>query len=100
MGQDQAIRCAGVLKRYGRAVALNGLDLAVPHGVVHGLLGPNGAGKTTAVRVLATLVRRDGGRVWVPGYIALGQPARVRAPIGLLGQQAALDELLSGRQNR
>jgi len=99
MGQDQAIRCAGVIKRYGRAVALDGLDLAVPHGVVHGLLGPNGAGKTTAVRVLATLVRPDGGRAEVAGYDVVGQAAGVRARIGLVGQQAAVDELLSGRQN-
>ncbi|MET8082358.1 ATP-binding cassette domain-containing protein [Streptomyces sp. NPDC005303] len=89
----------GVRKRYGEKAALDGLDLRVGRGTVHGLLGPNGAGKTTAVRVLTTLLRPDSGRVEVAGYDVLKHADRVRARIGLLGQHAALDEELGGRQN-
>ncbi|MFE2376378.1 ATP-binding cassette domain-containing protein [Streptomyces sp. NPDC059398] len=89
----------GVRKRYGKKAALDGLDLRVGRGTVHGLLGPNGAGKTTAVRVLTTLLRPDSGRVEVAGYDVLKQAGRVRARTGLLGQHAALDEELGGRQN-
>ena len=89
----------GLAKRYGRASALDGFDLAVPQGTVCGLLGPNGAGKTTAVRILATLVRPDGGRARVAGFDVVGQAAQVRHRIGLLGQHPAVDEVLSGRQN-
>ncbi|MGB8946957.1 MAG: ATP-binding cassette domain-containing protein, partial [Streptomyces sp.] len=94
-----AIVVEGARKRYGEKWALDGLDLAVGRGTVHGVLGPNGAGKTTAVRVLATLLRADGGRVEVAGYDVRRQPDEVRRRIGLLGQHAALDEELSGRQN-
>jgi ABC-2 type transport system ATP-binding protein len=89
----------GLRKRYGEASALDGFDLAVPEGTVCGLLGPNGAGKTTAVRILTTLLRPDGGRALVAGYDVVGQAAHVRYHIGLLGQQTAVDEVLSGRQN-
>jgi ABC-2 type transport system ATP-binding protein len=89
----------GLRKRYGPADALDGFDLAVPEGSVCGLLGPNGAGKTTAVRILTTLLRPDGGRARVAGFDVVGQAAQVRYRIGLLGQQPALDEILSGRQN-
>jgi ABC-2 type transport system ATP-binding protein len=89
----------GLRKRYGKASALDGFDLAVPEGTVCGLLGPNGAGKTTAVRILATLLRPDGGRAMVAGFDVVAQAAQVRASIGLLGQHPALDEVLSGRQN-
>jgi ABC-2 type transport system ATP-binding protein len=94
-----AIVCEGLSKRFGKTPALDGLDLTVPQGVVHGLLGPNGAGKTTVVRVLATLLRPDSGRVEVAGFDVAGQAAQVRARIGLAGQHAAVDEILSGRQN-
>jgi ABC-2 type transport system ATP-binding protein len=94
-----AIVAEGLHKRYGRAAALAGLDLTVPAGTVHGLLGPNGAGKTTAVRVLATLLRFDGGRAEVAGYDVARQPDLVRDRIALTGQEAAVDEILSGRQN-
>ncbi|WP_028658963.1 daunorubicin resistance protein DrrA family ABC transporter ATP-binding protein [Nocardioides insulae] len=98
--RDAAILAEGVRKHYpGRGAALDGLDLAVAPGTVHGLLGPNGAGKTTAVRILATLVRLDGGSARVAGCDVASDPARVRARIGLAGQHAALDEVLSGRQN-
>ncbi|GII61138.1 daunorubicin resistance protein DrrA family ABC transporter ATP-binding protein [Sphaerisporangium krabiense] len=89
----------GLRKRYGGAEALAGFDLAVPEGTVCGLLGPNGAGKTTAVRVLTTLLRPDGGRAHVAGFDVVGQAAQARHRIGLVGQNAALDEVLSGRQN-
>ena len=83
----------------GSKTALDHLDLSVPQGTVHGLLGPNGAGKTTAVRVLATLLRPDSGHARVAGFDVARQAAQVRARIGLAGQNAAVDEILSGRQN-
>jgi ABC-2 type transport system ATP-binding protein len=94
-----AIACEGLRKRFGDITALDSLDLAVPQGTVHGLLGPNGAGKTTAVRILATLLRPDSGCALVAGFDVARQAAQVRARIGLAGQNAALDEILSGRQN-
>ncbi|MFI6232194.1 ATP-binding cassette domain-containing protein [Micromonospora sp. NPDC050784] len=89
----------GLGKRYGPTRALDAFDLTVPAGTVHGLLGPNGAGKTTAVRILTTLLRFDTGRATVAGYDVLRRPDEVRARIGLTGQYAAVDEILSGRQN-
>ncbi|MFF3496031.1 ATP-binding cassette domain-containing protein [Streptomyces sp. NPDC002795] len=94
-----AIVAEGVRKRYGEKAALDGLDLAVGRGTVHGVLGPNGAGKTTAVRIMTTLLRADEGRVEVAGHDVRRAPDEVRHRIGLLGQHAALDEELSGRQN-
>src|SRR6185436_935264 len=79
--------------------ALDGVDLAVRTGTVHGVLGPNGAGKTTAVRILATLLKADEGSAIVAGYDVAQDPARVREQIGLTGQYASVDELLTGRQN-
>ncbi|NVI89465.1 ATP-binding cassette domain-containing protein [Actinomadura sp. BRA 177] len=96
---ENAILAAGVRKSYGTKRALDGFDLAVPPGMVYGLLGPNGAGKTTAVRILATLVRPDGGRAEVAGLDVAARPRQVRRRIGLAGQHAALDEVLTGRQN-
>jgi ABC-2 type transport system ATP-binding protein len=96
---DPAVLAEGVRKRYGPTVALDGLDLAVPAGMVCALLGPNGAGKTTAVRVLGTLLRMDGGRAQVAGIDVRRHPVRVRTRIGLVGQHAAVDEVLTGRQN-
>ncbi|PAZ14503.1 daunorubicin/doxorubicin resistance ABC transporter ATP-binding protein DrrA [Streptomyces sp. SA15] len=94
-----AIVAEGLRKRYGDKAALDGLDLRVARGTVHGLLGPNGAGKTTTVRVLTTLLRPDEGRAEVAGHDVAGRAYDVRLRIGLLGQHAALDEELSGRQN-
>jgi ABC-2 type transport system ATP-binding protein len=94
-----AVLCEGLGKCFGKTTALDGLDLAVPEGAVYGLLGPNGAGKTTAVRILATLLRPDSGHAEVAGFDVARQAARVRARIGLAGQYAAVDEILSGRQN-
>ncbi|MFF1416676.1 ATP-binding cassette domain-containing protein [Streptomyces sp. NPDC058280] len=94
-----AIVVEGVRKRYGGKRALDGFDLTVERGTVHGVLGPNGAGKTTAVRVLTTLLRPDEGLVRVAGFDVRTRAGEVRRRIGLLGQHAALDEDLSGRQN-
>ncbi|MBO4141403.1 ATP-binding cassette domain-containing protein [Micromonospora tulbaghiae] len=94
-----AVLADGIRKRYGRTTALDGFDLAVPAGTVYGVLGPNGAGKTTAVRILTTLLRFDAGRARVAGYDVASDPDRVRAAISLTGQYAAVDEVLSGRQN-
>jgi ABC-2 type transport system ATP-binding protein len=94
-----SIRADGLRKRYRGGVALDGVDLAVPAGAVHALLGPNGAGKTTAVRILATLLRPDGGRAEVAGHDVVRQPAQVRRRIGVVGQRVALDDTLTGRQN-
>ncbi|MER6160617.1 ATP-binding cassette domain-containing protein [Streptomyces sp. NPDC001868] len=105
---DSAITVEGVRKRYGGKggdggkggkVALDGLDLQVARGTVHGVLGPNGAGKTTLVRILATLLRPDAGRIEVAGHDVVARAREVRFRIGLLGQHAALDEELGGRQN-
>jgi ABC-2 type transport system ATP-binding protein len=94
-----AIRAEGLVKRYGDTRALDGFDLVVDAGRVCGLLGPNGAGKTTAVRILTTLLRADGGRAEVAGIDLAAEPHQVRRAIGLSGQEPAVDELLSGRQN-
>jgi ABC-2 type transport system ATP-binding protein len=99
MSEEPAIEAEGLVKRFGKTKALAGLDLTVPPGTVYGLLGPNGAGKTTAVRVLATLLRPDGGHARVLGRDVVTDAAAVRRTIGLTGQYAALDEYLSGRAN-
>ncbi|WP_446666076.1 ABC transporter ATP-binding protein [Flexivirga sp. B27] len=97
---EPAVLCEGLRKSFpGRGVVLDGLDLAVTPGTVHGLLGPNGAGKTTAIQILSTLQRFDAGRVVVAGHDVARDPAGVRARIGVAGQYAALDEVLTGRQN-
>jgi ABC-2 type transport system ATP-binding protein len=93
------IRIAGLVKRYDKVVALNGLDLVVPRGTVLGLLGPNGAGKTTAVRILTTLLKSDEGSVEVAGLDVNKDPDKVRERIGLSGQNAAVDEHLTGYEN-
>lgn len=94
-----AVLAEGLRKRYGDTRALDGFDLRVPQGTVCGLLGPNGAGKTTAVRVLSTLLRPDAGMAKVAGFDVERQAAEVRYSIGLAGQQAAVDEVLTGEQN-
>jgi ABC-2 type transport system ATP-binding protein len=88
-----------VVKRFGATVALDGAGLAVPAGMVFALLGPNGAGKTTLIRILATLLAPDAGRVEVFGHDVEREAAAVRELIGLTGQFAAVDELLTGREN-
>ncbi|MBT3153623.1 ATP-binding cassette domain-containing protein [Streptomyces sp. CHD11] len=99
---DAAITVEEARKTYGGrkdGPALDGLDLTVARGTVHAVLGPNGAGKTTLVRILATLLRPDAGRVEVAGHDVVREAYAVRLRIGLLGQHAALDEELGGRQN-
>jgi oleandomycin transport system ATP-binding protein len=94
-----AIEAEGLVKRFGKVTALNGLDLVARQGTVLGVLGPNGAGKTTAVRILATLMRPDGGSARVCGYDVARDPHEVRRRIGLTGQYAAIDQDLTGAQN-
>src|ERR1044071_9587096 len=96
---DYAIEARGLRKRFGDTQALDGVDLAVAAGTGHGVLGPNGAGKTTAVRSLVTLLKADEGSAIVAGHDVAQEPARVREQIGLTGQYASVDELLTGRQN-
>ena len=93
------IEARGLVKRYGAAVALDGLDLTVPEGTILGLLGPNGAGKTTAIRILTTLLSPDAGTATVAGADVVAEPAEVRRRIGLSGQYAAVDEYLTGAEN-
>src|SRR3990170_2584623 len=93
------IRTSGLVKRYGKVVALDGLDLVVPKGTVLGLLGPNGAGKTTAIRILTTLLEPDEGSAEVAGLDVCEEPEKVRERIGLSGQTAAVDEQLTGYEN-
>jgi len=93
------IEVEGVQERFGPTQALAGVDLAAEEAKVLGLLGPNGAGKTTLVRILTTLLRPDGGRARVAGYDVVTDAGPLRAAIGLAGQYAAVDELLTGREN-
>jgi ABC-2 type transport system ATP-binding protein len=94
-----AIEATGLVKVFGKTRAVDGLDLRVPAGSVYGVLGPNGAGKTTAVKMLATLLRPDGGRATVFGHDVLKQPNEVRARVSLTGQYASVDEDLTGLEN-
>jgi oleandomycin transport system ATP-binding protein len=96
---SSAIEAEGLVRTFGKVRALDGIDLVAREGTVFGLLGPNGAGKTTAIRVLSTLLRPDAGRAVVGGYDVVREPAKVRGLIGLTGQYAAVDELLSGQDN-
>jgi daunorubicin resistance ABC transporter ATP-binding subunit len=96
---DNAIEVEGLRKRFKDVIALDGLDLVGPRGDVLGLLGPNGAGKTTLVRALATLLTPDSGSALVMGRDVVADPAGVRREIGLAGQFAAVDEILTGREN-
>ena len=96
---SSAIEAEGLVRTFGKVRALDGIDLVAREGTVFGLLGPNGAGKTTAIRVLSTLLRPDAGHAVVGGYDVVREPAKVRGLIGLTGQYAAVDELLSGQDN-
>jgi ABC-2 type transport system ATP-binding protein len=89
----------GVVKGFGGQRVLDSLDLAVDQGAIFALLGPNGAGKTTLVRILATLTRPDSGMITVNGYDLASDPVRVRRSISLTGQYAAVDDVLTGREN-
>jgi oleandomycin transport system ATP-binding protein len=94
-----AITAEDLTKRYGSTTALAGVSFAVPTGAIVGMLGPNGAGKTTAVRILATLLRPDGGHATVGGYDVVRDAVAVRGLIGLTGQYASVDEDLTGAEN-
>ncbi len=99
MSTIPAVEIRGLRKSYGEHVVLDGADLTVAPGTVHALLGPNGAGKTTAVNILTTLLAPDGGTARVLGHDVVREPRLVRACIGLTGQFAALDDLLTAEEN-
>jgi ABC-2 type transport system ATP-binding protein len=93
------IQAGGVVKRFGKAVALAGLDLVADQGVILAVLGPNGAGKTTFVRCLATLIKPDEGTLRVFGHDVVREAQVVRGAIGLAGQFAAVEPAMTGREN-
>ena len=97
--EDTAIRVSGLVKSYGELAVLRGVDLDVARGSIFALLGSNGAGKTTIVNILSTLLRADDGTAAVNGFDVATRPADVRESISLTGQFAAVDEILSGREN-
>jgi ABC-2 type transport system ATP-binding protein len=97
--RTSAIAVSGLRKAYGDKIVLDGIDLDVPAGMVFSLLGPNGAGKTTTVNVLTTLAKADGGTVRVAGHDVATEAKEVRAVIGVTGQFAAVDDLLTGEEN-
>ncbi len=96
---DSAVVVEGIRKSFGSVHALRGISFTVERGGVLGLLGPNGAGKTTMVDILSTLTRPDEGRAMVAGHDVVADPAGVRRSIMLTSQQAALDDMLTGREN-
>jgi ABC-2 type transport system ATP-binding protein len=96
---EAAISATGLAKSYGDIHALDGIDLEAQEGSVLGLLGPNGAGKTTAVRILATLLEPDAGSARVAGFDVVREAPALRSRIGLAGQNAAVDENLTGAEN-
>ncbi|MFE3758166.1 ATP-binding cassette domain-containing protein [Nocardia tengchongensis] len=96
---DTAIAASGLRKAYGDKTILDGIDLNIGSGTIFSLLGPNGAGKTTTVNVLTTLLKADGGTARVAGYDIATQTRAVRAAIGVTGQFAAVDDLLTGEEN-
>jgi len=96
---NNAVLAEGLAKRFGETRALDGVDLAVPAASVLGLLGPNGAGKTTAVRILATLLAPDAGHASVYGHDVVREAHQVRQLVGLTGQYASVDEMLTGAEN-
>ena len=96
---ELVIQASGIVKRFGTTRALAGVDLAIDAGTIVGLLGPNGSGKTTMVRILTTLLQPDEGTATVAGCDVLNDAAQLRSKIGLAGQYAAVDELLTGREN-
>src|SRR5437667_11717742 len=98
-GRELAIHVRGLQKSYKDLHVLRGVDFDVARGSIFALLGSNGAGKTTVVRILSTLLNADAGAASVDGFDVAKQPATVRESISLTGQFAAVDEILSGREN-
>ena len=96
---ELAIEAAGLVKAFGGARAVDGVDLAVPSGSVYGFLGPNGAGKTTTIRILSTLLRPDAGSARVLGHDVVRDAEKVRAAVSLTGQFASVDDELTGAEN-
>ncbi|QEW02765.1 ABC transporter ATP-binding protein [Microbacterium lushaniae] len=94
-----AIRVHALEKSYGKLAVLRGVDFEVAPGSIFALLGSNGAGKTTVVRILSTLLRSDAGTATINGFDVSSQPAQVRESISLTGQFAAVDDILTGREN-
>jgi ABC-2 type transport system ATP-binding protein len=99
VADEHAIEAIGLVKQFEETVAVDDVSFAVPRGSVLGLLGPNGAGKTTTVRMMTTLTRPTRGTARVAGHDVLAEPAAVRRSMGLTGQSATVDELLTGREN-
>ncbi len=99
MTDQFAIEASGLAKRFGDTRAVDGVDLAVARGAVYGVLGPNGAGKTTTIRILATLLRPDGGSARVLGHDVVKEADAVRGRVSLTGQLASVDDELTGREN-
>ncbi|MAU81360.1 ATP-binding cassette domain-containing protein [Gordonia sp. NPDC062954] len=97
--RDVAIEAVDLVKRFGDFTAVDGVSFTVPQGSVLGLLGPNGAGKTTTVRMMTTLSPPTSGTARVAGYDVIEQPDMVRRSMGLTGQAATVDEILTGREN-
>jgi ABC-2 type transport system ATP-binding protein len=96
---DLAVETDGLVKSFGATRAVDGVNLAVPRGSVYGVLGPNGAGKTTTIRILATLLRPDGGRARVLGHDVVREAAAVRRLVSLTGQFASVDTDLTAEEN-
>src|SRR3954471_21403855 len=99
MTSQPAVEAVGLVKHFGETVAVDGVSFVVPVGSVLGLLGPNGAGKTTIVRMLTTMSRPTSGTGRVAGHDIRQEPDAVRRSMGLTGQSATVDELLTGREN-
>ena len=94
-----SIEATGIEKSFGKKKVLNGLDLRIKTGSIHAILGPNGSGKTTLVKILATLLKADNGQIKVGGYDVVKQPDKIRESISLTGQNASVDEELTGYEN-
>src|SRR6478752_10639078 len=99
MSSTHAIEAQHLVKRFGDTLAVDDVSFVVPEGSVLGLLGPNGAGKTTTVRMMTTLAKPTSGTARVAGHDVLREPDAVRRAMGLTGQAATVDELLTGREN-
>lgn len=99
MTEEKAIEAKGLVKVFGKHRAVDGVDLSVVKGTVYGFLGPNGAGKTTTIRMLATLLKPDGGEAKIFGHDLAKETDAVRSRISLTGQYASIDEDLTGIEN-